>query len=98
MKPLHEKRKDALMRMITRQRQDESKLLELKADFKKMVKMAPKDSSVLIKHGLVAGFSVKEQQEAISRHIDMVQRAVDRRSKEILHMQHLIAGVRSNHY
>lgn len=36
MKPLHEKRQDALMRMIRRQQTDEAKLLELKKDRKHM--------------------------------------------------------------
>lgn len=46
---------------------------------------------MLIKHGLLAGFSVKDQKDAMDRHIEMVQRIVDRRAREISHMQTLVA-------
>lgn len=79
------------MRMIRRQQTDEAKLLELKKDRKHMEKTAPKNGDVLIKHGLLAGFSVKDQKDAMDRHIEMVQRIVDRRAREISHMQTLVA-------
>ena len=90
MKPLKEKRKDALMRMIARQQRDEAKLHDLKTDRKNMEKTAPKNGDVLIKHGLLAGFSVKDQKAAMDSHIDQVQRIVDRRAKEIQHLRSLL--------
>lgn len=95
MKTMQEKRKDALYRLQGRQEQAEAKLAELKADRKKMEKTAPKNGDVLIKHGLLAGFTVKEQKEAVDSRIEMYEKDVARRAAEIRNLQ---AAISRNHY
>jgi len=78
------------MLAIRRQQTDETKLLELKADQKKLEKAGP-HNKVVIDRGLLAGFTVGEQKESLARHIEMVQRTVDRRNQEINHLKVLIS-------
>lgn len=89
MKTTETKRKEALWRLERRQEQAEAKLAELKKDRKNMEKTAPKNGDVLIKHGLLAGFSVKDQKEAVDRHIEQMEGIVARRAKEIQHLRSL---------
>lgn len=89
MKTIEVKRKEALDRLLSRQERAIAKLEEVKADRKKMEKTAPKNGDVLVKHGLLAGFSVKDQKDAVDRHIEMLQKDVDKRAKEIQHLRNL---------
>ncbi|MGV0949307.1 MAG: hypothetical protein ACOYB3_01450 [Azonexus sp.] len=96
MKPLQEKRKDALMRAIRRQQTDETKLVELKADLKKMEKAGP-HNKVVIDRGVFAGMTIGDQKDSLSRHIEMTQRTVTRREKEIAHLKVLISQGRDRY-
>lgn len=89
MKTQDVKRQEALSRLLIRQEQAEAKLAVVKADRKKMERTAPQNGDVLIKHGLLAGFSVKDQKDSVDRHIEMLQRDVDRRAKDIQHLRNL---------
>lgn len=80
MKTKDTKRHEALDRLLSRQESAIAKLEEVKADRKKMEKTAPKNGGVLVKNGLLAGFSVKDQKDAVDRHIEMLWKEVGARS------------------
>lgn len=89
MKSMQEKRRDALHRLQGRQERAVAELERLLADRKHMEKTAPKNGAVLIKHGLLAGFSVKDQKNALDSHISMLQADVDRRARELQHLKNM---------
>jgi hypothetical protein len=90
MKAIQARRSEALKRMKLTQDREMSKLADAIKDRKHMEKTAPKNGEVLIKHGLLAGFCVKDQKASLDGHIAQLERNVAKRLRDMLHLESVI--------